>query len=301
MPPGADGVGDLVFLAVARASHQFSVGLVGVPPVGIADPLALLAGQEAGLDLPGGGLAVVADDVEAEGLGQDRAVGEGPGASRVPLGLLLDPLQAGDRGEVVDLRPVGPLGGDHVERERGRVRLEWGDRGEDAGPAQAGREFAGWLVGVGGRLEPVEAGHLVDHVHLAGVVGAEAGEAERGVDQLLVPEGLGPVVLDPPDAAGGPVAVDVGPDQVGDPASVDPAPGERAGLAVGVLGGRREDRVGPRLALDVEGVGPFADAPAVVASLLDQVRLLPEVLPLLPTQSWPDSRSKLSRQGFRRP
>ena len=90
------------------------------------------------------------------------------------------------------------------------------------------------------------------------------------------------VVLDPPDAAGGPVAVDVGPDQVGQAgAAVDPAAGERAGLAVGVLGGRRQDRVGARLALGDEDVAPLGEAPAVVAPLLDQVDLLPEVLAVL--------------------
>ena len=102
------------------------------------------------------------------------------------------------------------------------------------------------------------------------------------IDQLAVPDGLGAVVLDPPDAAGGPVAVEIGPDQVGQArAAVDPAAGERARLAVGVLGGRRQDRVGASLARGDEDVAPLGDAPAVVAPLLDQVNLLPEVLPIL--------------------
>ena len=130
--------------------------------------------------------------------------------------------------------------------------------------------------------EAIEPAHVVDDVQLARVVGAEAGDVEGRVDQLPVPDGLGAIVLDPPDVAGGPVAVDVGPDQVGQVrAAVDPAAGERAGLAVGVLGGRRRDRVGARLALGVEDVAPLDEAPAVIGPLLDQVDLLPEVLAVL--------------------
>src|SRR5262249_19631910 len=99
---------------------------------------------------------------------------------------------------------------------------------------------------------------------------------------LTVPEGRRAIVLDPPDLAGGPVAVDVGADQLGQPgAAVDPAAGERAGLAVRVLGGRWGDRVRARLALGMEDVAPFGDTPAVVGPLLDQVSLLPQVLPIL--------------------
>ena len=157
-----------------------------------------------------------------------------------------------------------------------------GDRGEQARLAQPGRERLRGPVGLGRRLEAIEPAHLVDDVQLAGVVGAEAGDVEGRIDQLAVPDGLRAVVLDPPDAAGGPVAVDVGPDQLGQAgAAVDPAAGERAGLAVGVLGGRRRDRVGARLALGVEDVAPLGEAPAVVGPLLDQVDLLPEVLAVL--------------------
>ena len=160
--------------------------------------------------------------------------------------------------------------------------LVGGDRGEQARLAQPGRERLGGPVGLGRRLEAIESGHLVDDVHLAGVVGAEAGDVEGGIDQLAMPDGLLAVVLDPPDPAGGPVAIDVSPDQVGQAgAAVDPASGERAGFAVGMLGGRREDRVGARLVLGVEDVAPLGDAPAVVRPFLDEVDLLPEVLPVL--------------------
>ena len=90
------------------------------------------------------------------------------------------------------------------------------------------------------------------------MIGAEARDVERRVDELAVPEGLLAVVLDSPDAAGGPVAVDVDSDQVGlAGAAVDPAAGQRAGLAVRVLGGRRQDRVGARLAVGEENVAAF--------------------------------------------
>ena len=48
-----------------------------------------------------------------------------------------------------------------------------------------------------------------------------------------------------------------------------------------VLGGRRQDRVGARLAFGEENMAAFGQAPAVIAPLLDQVNLLPEILTVL--------------------
>ncbi len=123
---------------------------------------------------------------------------------------------------------------------------------------------------------------MVDDVHLAGVVGAEAGDIEGCVDQLAMPEHFRAVVLDPPDPASGPVTVDVGPDQAGQAgAAIHPAAGNRASLAVRVLGGRRQDRVGARLPARQKNMAALRETPAVISALLDQVHLLPKVLPVL--------------------
>ena len=53
-----------------------------------------------------------------------------------------------------------------------------------------------------------------------------------------------------------------------------------------MLDGRLDDRRRPGLAVEVERVAPLHHAPAVVLPLLDEVGLLPEVLAVLPTQSW---------------
>ena len=240
-------VGHLELLGGAGGGDQLGVGLLGVPAVGVADPFPLLAGQQAGLDPLAAGLPASSTRsrlsvcTRTEPLGRVQAP---PALSWGFCSIRSRPGRAANRSIVA---PSAHCGRVHLVRERGRVGPVVGDRGEQARLAQPGRERLRGPVGLGRRLEAIEPAHLVDDVQLAGVVGAEAGDVERGVDQLAVPGGLRAVVLDPPDAAGGPVAVDVGPDQLGQAgAAVDPAAGERAGLAVVVLGGRRRDRVGAR-------------------------------------------------------
>src|SRR4051794_23707411 len=48
-----------------------------------------------------------------------------------------------------------------------------------------------------------------------------------------------------------------------------------------VLGGRRQNRVGAGLAIGEEDMAALGQAPAVIAALLDQVNLLPEILTVL--------------------
>src|SRR5207248_1109250 len=76
------------------------------------------------------------------------------------------------------------------------------------------------------------------------------------------------------------VGVDVVPGQLRHlPAAVDRAAGDRLADAVVVLPDRLDElrlRAGP---LRAEGVQPLAAVPAVVATLLDQVDLLVQVLP----------------------
>ena len=179
--------------------------------------------------------------------------------------------------------PSAHCGRDDLEGDRGRVRRVGGDRREQPRLAQPHGEWLFGPVGLGRRLEAIETTRgLVDDVQLAGVVGAEPGDVEGRVDQLAVPGGLLAVVPDPPDAPGGPIAVDVDPVQLGQPcAAVDPAAGERTGLAVGMVGRRQQDRVGAGLAACEEEVAPLEETPAVVATLLDQVDLLPGILPVV--------------------
>ena len=134
-------------------------------------------------------LAGVVEHVEAERLDQDRAVGQRPGAARVELGLLLDPLQARAWRRTARSPPRRPTAGRATSYgRRGRVGPVVGDRGEQARLAQPGRERPGGPIGLGRRLEAIEPAALVDDVELAGVVGAEAGDVERRIDQLAVPE-----------------------------------------------------------------------------------------------------------------
>ncbi len=60
--------------------------------------------------------------------------------------------------------------------------LELGDRGEQARLAQPGGEWLRGAVGLGRRLEPIEAAPLVDDVQLAGVIGAKAGDVEGSIN-----------------------------------------------------------------------------------------------------------------------
>ena len=86
----------------------------------------------------------------------------------------------------------------------------------------------------------------------------------------------------PPRLARRIVAVDVGAVEVGVfLAVVDDAAGQRAELGMVVLDGRHDDRVGAAFALRLERVAALHDAPAGVVALVDDVRLLPQVLAVL--------------------
>ena len=99
------------------------------------------------------------------------------------------------------------------------------------------------------------------------------------------------------------VAVDVGAVQFGQLAAViDDAAGQRAGFAVMVLGGRRRQRLRPQLAVGIEDVAPFIDAPAEVVALADEIDLLPQILAVVAD---PDvaglSDRRSAATGLRRP
>ena len=83
------------------------------------------------------GLAVVACQVQAQRLDQDRPFGQGPGSARVVLGLLVDALQAGQGDEPLHRRAVGPLGTAHLVGNCRRMRFVSRHRGEQAGLAQS--------------------------------------------------------------------------------------------------------------------------------------------------------------------
>ena len=120
-------IGYLERCAGATGGHQLGVRLGGVPAVGVAGPFPLLPDQQARFDSLARRFERVFKSVEAEGLNQDRSVGERPRAPGIGLGLLFDSLQARQGGEALARRSIGPLGRVHIERKRGRVRLVGGD------------------------------------------------------------------------------------------------------------------------------------------------------------------------------
>ncbi len=187
---GVGRIGNVELHGRAGDRDQVGVGLGGVPAVRKPAPFPLLANEQPGLDALAGRLAGVVGQVETERLHQDRAVGEGPRSARVELGLLHDPFQARQRGEPLHGRPVGPLRSRDLERQCGGMRLVIGHRGEEARFAQLGREGLGRPIGLGRRLESIEAAVMVDDVQLAGVIGAEAGDVERRIHQLAMPDDL---------------------------------------------------------------------------------------------------------------
>ena len=131
------------------------------------------------------------------------------------------------------------------------------------------------------RVEPAVAGRAVvaDEEFAVGVE-REAGDLERGGGDLLVPLHRLAVVLHAPRCgrwssrrrctrprrSGKLLAV------------VDDAAGQRPGFRVVVFDGRLDERRRPGLAVEVERVAALRHAPAVVVALLDEVRLLPQVL-----------------------
>ena len=87
----------------------------------------------------------------------------------------------------------------------------------------------------------------------------------------------------PPDAPGVIVSVDVGPGDFRQPlAAIDKASGDGAEIGVAVLDDRLQNGRRPQAAIGPEGVAALLDAPAVVASRLDQIDHLPQVLAHFP-------------------
>ena len=116
----------------------------------------------------------------------------------------------------------------------------------------------------------------VDDQDLAARVGSEAGDLQSRIRDLLLPEQPGAVVAGCPDLAGRVVAVNVRPTELRKTrAVVDNPARQRARLRVRVFESRLGERGWTQLAIQVEGVTPLVDAPAVVRPTLDEVEPSP--------------------------
>ena len=119
----------------------------------------------------------------------------------------------------------------------------------------------------------------VHHVECALVGLPEIDDAKGGVDQFPVFADLVSLVAETPDSSGVIVPIDVGPDDFRQPlAAIDKASGDGAEIGVAVLDHGFQNGRRPQAAIGPEGVAPFLDAPAVVATRLDQVDHFPQVL-----------------------
>ena len=72
---GRAGVRHVKCLADAAGANELGVGLLGVPAVGVSCPFVLLPNQKSRLDSLADRLERVIDNVKAERLNQNRAVG----------------------------------------------------------------------------------------------------------------------------------------------------------------------------------------------------------------------------------
>ena len=219
------------------------------------------------------------DDVERDGPGQHRAVGELPVPARVDL----DPAVAGDRQEPLGPGAVGPeLGVDRVGDDAGRRACGRGSRrtgrsgsgsGGTAATAPGGRGRVGdEAIDLVGPLE-------LEQVELARVVLAEGDEPQPGVGQRAVPgDAAGRRAAGPRPCPTGSRRRHRSPTRsVEAAAAIDIAAGDRGGLGVGMVDRRRQDRRGPAPALGADGLAALEDAPAVVAAALDAVDQLPQL------------------------
>ena len=142
-PLGSAASGTSNSCGPAGGRDQLRVSLLGVPAVGVPGPFSLLADEQPSFDSLARWIAGVADSNQSQSLDQNRSVGQRPRSAGVELGLLLDPLQARQRGEMLESRPVGPLRSTDLKAKRGRMRLVVGDRGEQPGLAQPASGMAG--------------------------------------------------------------------------------------------------------------------------------------------------------------
>ena len=142
----------------------------------------------------------------------------------------------------------------------------------------------GLLATCGGAFDdPMQpAAGEIHEVDLARFVLGEFDDADLGIGQLAVVGHLAAVDPQRPELAGIIIAVDIGAFELGQAVGFeDIATGDGPEIAVGMLHQRRGELARPLLPLGPEGVLPFIDAPAVIATTLDEVDHLPEVLPHL--------------------
>ena len=134
------------------------------------------------------------------------------------------------------------------------------------------------------------------------MVFAEGDDARRDLGNLAVRDDFVAVEAGGPDAARFPVAADVGALQFREPlAAVDVAAGDAGRLGVREGEIRRQDRRRAALAFGMNRLRAFDDAPAVVAALLDPVDHLPQFPADIADPQVAGLRSKLIRQGLRKP
>ena len=126
--------------------------------------------------------------------------------------------------------------------------------------------------------------HEIDEIHLPLPILPEAHEAQLRIGQLLVIGDRFSVVAERPDSARVVIAVDECAFQLRESASMINIAGcDRAEVVVAMFDDGCDEGSRPLFAIGAKGMSPFHHAPAVVASLLDQVNHLPQILPDFPS------------------
>src|SRR5262245_36006059 len=115
---------------------------------------------------------------------------------------------------------------------------------------------------------------MVENEDFAGGIFHEAGDLQPRSRDFPLPR-LALFDAHREDSAGRVVAVEVGADEFWELlAAIDEAAGERTSFGMRVLRGRRQDRPGALLAVDVKRLASLDDAPTVVAGARHAINLL---------------------------
>ena len=161
------------------------------------------------------------------------------------------------------------MGVDFVWHHTG-IRLERLGVGEEAGFAEVLRKLCLPVAGFVG-FQPVNAAVVIHHIKLPVAIGAKANDPQSRVHQLLVPGDLS-VVTESPNFAGDIIAVHILAGEQRVPlAVVHVTAGNAQRLGVRMLHSRCEDGRGAALAVGIDGLAAFHNAPAVVAAALHLV------------------------------
>ena len=263
--------------ARAFLGDELGVVLRVVPKIRVSGPIAGLLEQHARLQAARG-LAIMGRQTER--LREDGAVGQIPGRPRSGQ---LGGARARQGEQPVGARAIVPRRGVDDVRLHAGGGPQRGHVGEEPGLAQARGEGQGRGLGGRSRLEPIQPiAAVIDDEDVALRRGAEAGDGQRGVDQLAIPQQLPAIVFRRPNPARRPVAIKIGAGELREArAAINEAARQRTELSVIMLDGRR--REGRRAAQTVgeENARAFIRAPAVIGAAVQQMRALAEVLPVL--------------------